>query len=286
MEARFQRQHELIKATGDAPITPGDIEEALSSAGVRQGETLMLHASLSRIGWIVGGVQTLIDSILSRLGPRGLLAMPAHSNDLSDPANWENPPVPETWVRVIRDHMPPYDPGRSPALRLGMAAEYFRSLPGVVRSAHPHYSLAALGPEAEDLTANHALDFSMSDSSPYGRLYAKNSRILLFGVGYENCTLLHVAEYLAHWPGKQEEAYRAPVERRGGKTVWKEYRDFNFDTDDFPEIGKAFEAAHPQAFARVKLGLGEFLLIESRMLVDFAVTWMESHRRDEGNPSG
>jgi aminoglycoside 3-N-acetyltransferase len=279
MEERYRKEHELILATGHRPVTPPDIRRALATLGLTPGETLMLHVSLSRVGWIVGGARTVLETLTDHLGPQGLLAMPAHSVALSDPAGWENPPVPESWVPVIRDYMPPYDPDWSSARRLGETVELFRRLPGTLRSAHPHFSLAARGAGAEALTANHAIDHAMGGKSPYGRLYEADASILLFGVGFDNCTLLHLTEYRAEWPGKAEETARAPVRRQGEHTVWQEYRDIPFDADDFSQIGRAFEEQKPGELRRTPLGIGELMLVKTRTLVDFAVGWMEANRR-------
>ena len=71
-----------------AVMTRDDILRDLRQLGVSDGDMLMVHASMKAIGFVVGGVRTLLDSIVEAVGPRGTLAMPAFSGSLTDPATW------------------------------------------------------------------------------------------------------------------------------------------------------------------------------------------------------
>ncbi len=279
MDERYQSEYELIQKTGERPLTPADLRETFTSLNVGPGSRIILHASLKRVGWIVGGARTVLETLMELIGPSGLLAMPSHSAEIGDPNDWENPPVPESWIPVIMETMPPYDPRWSAASRLGVVAELFRTLPGVYRSSHPQLSLAAWGRGAQELVSKHPLDFGTGDNSPYGGLYALNARILLFGVDFSNCSMLHLAEYRASWPGKELEESKIPVSRDGNRTQWGVMKDYSYDDDDFAAIGRAYEEGGGKGFARGNLGFGQVLAADSRPLVDFAVEWMGSHRR-------
>ena len=63
--------------------------------------------------------------------------MPMHSSDLSDPADWHNPPVPDLWWEVIRDTMPAFDPDLTPTCGMGIIPDTFPKQQGVLRSFHP-----------------------------------------------------------------------------------------------------------------------------------------------------
>lgn len=82
--------------------------------GVCTGDILLVHSSMSSIGWVCGGSQAVIESLLKSVGETGTLVMPAHSSDLSDPSVWENPPVPKTWISIIKETMPPFEVDKTP----------------------------------------------------------------------------------------------------------------------------------------------------------------------------
>ena len=120
-----------------------------------------------------------------------------------DPSEWQHPPVPEAWWQTIRDHTPGYNPLTTPSRGLGVVPELLRTWPGARRSAHPAFSLAAVGPQAEYLTEGHALEEDSGDRSPLGKLYELDGHVLLLGVDHWSNTSLHLAEFRADYPGKR-----------------------------------------------------------------------------------
>jgi aminoglycoside 3-N-acetyltransferase len=265
---------DVIAAT-PRPHTTESLARDFRAAGLGAGDHVMVHVALSRIGWIAGGAGALIAALQDVVTPDGTLLMPAHTGNNSDPALWQNPPVPADWVQTIRDHMPPFDPARTPTYALGTVAELFRTLPGVLRSTHPHVSCASWGRLADVLTRDHPLEQGEGPLSPIGRLYDCDGRVLLIGVGHDSNTSLHLAEYLADYPGKSTQTQGAAV-MQDGQRQWVTYQTLEVDTDDFPVVGAAFEAS--AGLTPGKLGNAELRLMRQRPLVDFATTWMTTHR--------
>src|SRR5512146_2871888 len=87
------------------PRTRESLAHDFRTLGVEPGMVVIVHSSLSAIGWVCGGAVAVIQALLDVLTPLGTLVMPAHSGELSDPAQWHHPPVPESWWSVIRETM-------------------------------------------------------------------------------------------------------------------------------------------------------------------------------------
>ena len=259
------------------PVTHDHLVTDLRRLGVEAGMILLVHASLSRLGWVVGGTQTVTEALLETLGPSGTLMMPAHSADWSEPSHWRHPPVPpETWD-LVRDTMPAWDAERSRTRAMGAIAEAFRRWPGVQRSRHPQTSFTALGPAGQALLEGHQPGDAFGDTSPLGRLYDLDGHVLLLGVGHGNNSSLHLAECRSDWPGKTWHEEGAAM-RVDGERRWQRFTELKFDDDDFGELGDAYEQT--ERGVRVgTVGSAESRLFRQRPLVDWAVTWLTDHRR-------
>ena len=96
------------------------LTEELRSLGVRPGGILLVHTALSRVGTSPG---ELIEALLAVLGDSGTLVMPSMADD---------------------DDVP-FDRTSMPCRAVGLVADTFRRMPGVLRSDNPH-AFAALGP--------------------------------------------------------------------------------------------------------------------------------------------
>src|SRR5690349_11757278 len=133
----------LPAETTEFPATVSSLAADLAALGVAPGMTLVVHSSLKSLGWVNGGPVAVILGLEQALGPEGTLVMPTHSSDLSDPANWVAPPIPESWWETVRATMPAYDPDLTPTSYMGAIPEAFRKQDGTLRSAHPAASFAA-----------------------------------------------------------------------------------------------------------------------------------------------
>lgn len=264
-----------VVASTARPLTGADVRVALASAGVRSGELIIVHTSLSRLGWIVGGAQTVVHALVEVVGPTGTIVMPAHTG-VSDPARWENPPVPEDWWPIIREQWPAFDASLTPTRAMGAVTECFRRLPDVLHSGHPAVPVVARGPLAATITHAHPLEQSLGDESPMGRLYDLDARIVLLGVDHANNTSLHLCEHRADWPTKTSRADGAPL-FVDGQRRWVEYVDLDHRSDDFATLGTAFVASGG-AEQQAALGNGAIRTCSMREIVDFGTVWIAASR--------
>lgn len=253
-----------------------DIVKALKKAGVSNGCTIMVHTSLSSLGYVCGGAQTVIEALLEAVGEDGTIMMPAQSWKNLDPeagVHWEEP---KEWWQLIRDNLPAYNKDITPTNTMGAVAEMFRRWPGALRSDHPARSVAALGKHAQYLTKNHDLSNIFGDGSPLGKLYELDGYVLLIGVGYDKNTSIHLADARAEYPGKHLSTEHSAV-MVNGKREWVSYQTLYVDGEDFDRIGAEFEAK--KNVAKVPLGNNRICLMRQRELVDFAVEWIENNRK-------
>jgi aminoglycoside 3-N-acetyltransferase len=172
--------------------------------------------------------------------------------------------------------MPAFDAALTPTFRMGVIPETFRKQTGVLRSNHPDASFAAWGKHARKITNDHALFPLFGARSPLGRVYQLDGWVLLLGVGHDRNSSLHVAEQRARIPHKKA-PYGAPM-MVDGVRQWVTWEDIDWDDSDFNQLGADF--ARETGLQRAgKIANADALLVPQRPLIDYAIPWLEEHRR-------
>jgi aminoglycoside 3-N-acetyltransferase len=164
------------------PVDLDAILLGLNGIGLRPGNHVLVHSSLSSLGQVEGGAQTVVEALLRAVGPSGTVLVPTLTGTEAD--------GPE------RDLV--FDLSETPCWT-GAVAEAARRRPEAIRSAHPTHSVAAIGAAADRLTADHELCITpCGTGSPYAKLAADpDAVILLLGCNHEANTTLHHVEELA-----------------------------------------------------------------------------------------
>ncbi|MEN3746462.1 aminoglycoside 3-N-acetyltransferase [Sphingomonas sp. HF-S3] len=259
-------------------LTAAGLAADLERLGVVAGDMVMVHAAMGRVGDLIGGPDTLIDALLSVVGSAGTLIgytdWNARYEDLLD----ADGRVPDAW----RPHIPPFDPLSSRAIRHnGTLQEFLRTRPGARRSASPGPSVTAIGARADDVTADHPIDYGYGPGSPLAKLVAAGGKVAMIGAPLDTMTLLHHAEHLAAIPGKRIRRYEVPF-ATPGVTEWRMVEEFDtgdpvvdgLDEDYFATIVEAFLASGQGA--RGMVGRAPSVLVDAAAITEFAVRWLEA----------
>jgi aminoglycoside 3-N-acetyltransferase len=182
----FKSRKRTAARRQSAPLTLERLTADLVNGGVKPGDHLMIHASLSQIGNVDGGAQTVIQSLINVVTPEGTIIMPCYNSA-------------ESYLKDLKVGSL-LDLRASPSLT-GKITETFRVWPGVLRSSHPFSSACAWGKSAEYVTSGHAADPHVCHAgSPVGRLVELKGQVL--GIGIRIAEGLGVAHYLEDtWAG-------------------------------------------------------------------------------------
>lgn len=249
-----------------------DIVKHLRALGLQAGDCVEVHSAMSKLGWVCGAEQAVVEALLEAVGQEGTLAMPSQAGANSDPSKWENPPVPEHWWPVIRDNMPAFDADKTPARNMGRVAELFRTWPGSMRSYHPMAAYTANGRLAQQIVQTHTLDNSLGEQSPTRTLYDLDARVLLLGVDYDRCTVMHLGEYRA---GVRKRETQGAAVYQDGKRVWKQYQDYELDSESFIGAGRLLEERG--LVTQGKIGDADAKLFSVRDAVDITAEYLRCH---------
>ncbi len=230
-------EFDIIKKT-KFPNTIHTIKRDLRKMGLKEGDIVLVHSSMSRIGWVCGDELTVVQALLEVVGEEGTIVMPAHTGGNTNPDDWSHPPVPDTWREPIRLTMPSFDVKNTPTRGMGKIAECFRNYEGTVRSNHPQVSFCANGKYKNEIVEKHDLSYALGMNTPLGKLYELNAKVLLLGVGYSNCTCMHVAETLVNKPNMIKNGASINI---NGERQWVWFDDIDYNSDCFDEIGLLYE---------------------------------------------
>jgi aminoglycoside 3-N-acetyltransferase len=172
------------------PHTIASLARDLLALGVTPGDLLFIHSSFKSMGPVEGGAGTVVGALEEAVGPKGLILMPSFNLV-------EGPRRAETWEIET-----------TPST-VGWLTEYFRRMPGTVRSDHYSHSVAARGQGAEEFVSGHCRQEGLRspwDLEPWGRTYGRHSpmyrayeaggKLLMLGVDYTSSTYVHLVEVL------------------------------------------------------------------------------------------
>jgi aminoglycoside 3-N-acetyltransferase len=237
-------------------LTQPELQADLERFGIAAGDLVMVHASLRKVGPIVGGAATLIATLDSLVGSGAVLMNVGPRDDVPfDPL------------------LTPTDPDN------GVLAELFRTTPGTIVTDNPQGRFAARGPRAAEVLRDAPWNDYYGPGSPLEHLYELNGKVLRLGADPGTVTLLHYAEYLVPLAGKRRVRRDCFVATPDGPRVRSvECLDDADGIVDYPgedyfaDILIAYLATGRARQGRV--GNAQSELLDARDYVDFGVQWM------------
>lgn len=209
-------------------VTEQDIVDALTAAGLRAGDAVIVHSDITAIGATEAGwdreavLELYLRAFRRVLGDDGTLCVCTSFEDYGrygTPFVWEESPS-----------------------RLGAFSEFIRTRPGAVRSLHPIVSVTSLGGRAFDISGGPHFD-GFGHASPWGRLHYMDAMVMTLGMlqyPEMGLTFIHYIEQLHGVPYQYNKVYAAPVIKDGRPvsgpfTMSVRYLDYGitYDTNKF-----------------------------------------------------
>lgn len=243
-------------------IHKNDIINTLHEIGVKKGSLIFMHSSLSDMGHVPGGADTIINALLETIGPKGTLIMPAFASS----SRIQSPVIHDGLNK--EPHIAfPYDPNKSSSGD-GKISDVFWRRKGVLRSRQPTHSIAAYGYLAEYMVEGH--DETKSPNymgGPWSKILQNDGVFLFWGVDFNCMTFLHAMEDWLNMPYVTT-AKAAIIKNR--KVVEVEVIKYVPGHRDFYKGGaaKIFKELHKEKLKikSKRIGLGEIKLIKAKEL--------------------
>jgi aminoglycoside 3-N-acetyltransferase len=269
-----QKRQDALEQQG-LIFTKQHLKQDFMNAGIKAGDVVMVHSSLSKMGFLEDGANTFIAALNEIINATGTIAMP------SFPGMGFNSDYLKSNVL--------FDVLKTPS-RMGAITETFRQLPSVKRSWHPTEPVCALGKEADYLTnAHHLKDTPYHHQSPFFRLCELDAKILLVGVDLNSLTNLHTSEDAIpdfQYPVYLKEKIRTKINHAGGEfdyftychdPAWSKKRKCNELLPHFKSAGFLRE---------VKIGKALTYVIEAKAMHNWMVENYKSKNITMYTPNG
>lgn len=239
-----------------AHITKDDIVAGLRKLGLKQGDSVGVHSSLSSFGYVEGGADAVVDALLEAVGKDGTVVVPAYSNNTeSVPKTPEDIELGVTWKYRILPHDPKKD-----SCWTGAIPDTFWRREEAFRGPNPTHSLAAIGAKAEELCQG------------WNKLLDADGYILLLGVTLRCCSSMHLAEAKVQIPQRILDRITPPPELR------ERYRNelIGFGFGAYPDFGLMEEPSKKHGIMKItEIGEAKVKLLRMRELIDLYADYLK-----------
>jgi aminopeptidase-like protein/aminoglycoside N3'-acetyltransferase len=231
-----------------------DLAAALRGAGLAAGDTVFLHLDLDRLGDLEGAdpaerSRIVHETVREVLGADGTLLVPTYTFSFCRYEPFDVQRTPTTGG--------PWSPTAA-------FLEYFRGLPGTVRSTDPIHSVAGQGPRATELLGNVAAT-CFGPGSVFDRLVRTGAKVCMLGLPLEEATVRHHSEELAQVPFRYKKLFTGRIADGGvtRKRGWI-YNVRIMADNGYPDGRRLERLARQEGVCRAAaLGGGEVLAVDA-----------------------
>ncbi len=182
-----------------------DLVDGLKLTGLRPGDIVFFQVSHLKLGAVECGssvkevCELLFSAMRDVIGPEGTMLLPAFSFSFPENEDFDSqatPSIQGEWSSSLE------------------FLEYFRSLPGVVRSADPIFSVAGLGPMAEKLLTRLP-NTSYGKDCLHERLMKAGGKICGLGAGLAEAPFVHYVEETMGVPFRYKKLFTGRIAQNG-----------------------------------------------------------------------
>jgi aminoglycoside 3-N-acetyltransferase len=185
-------------------------------AGIRSGDLVLIHSSLRRTvrrcvqGGMSGAVTDILTSFREAVGDTGTLVFPLFNFQFTEGVAFD--------IRTTPSQM-------------GVLTETARQLDGAVRTGHPIYSFAVIGPLAGEFASIDNYSGYGADS-PFAKLRGLGGRIAILDLpDQHSMTFYHHVEEMKNVPYRFHKRFAGDYTDSSGVTSRREYGLFVRDLD-------------------------------------------------------
>ena len=215
-----------------------ELIEKFKQLGLCNGMTVEVIGSIQDMGFIAGGVQTVVDALIETVGYNGTILMPFNCVGNTEPSTWINPIVQPELVKEIRTKLPPFNPKESETLSNSSIVDNLRRRDGILISYHPNRAYVAWGKYSKLLCNSQPLNFAYSYNSPANKLNDLKGYTLLLGVDYDQATSLLFAQY---FNDLAPIGINCAMMDNQGKHEYNKFLDIEFDNTISMKAGNVLE---------------------------------------------
>lgn len=251
-----QAENNPIKISSKTSYGRTDLVNGLKQTGLCRGDIVFFQISHINLGSLeCGGFELKANELLCSamrevIGSEGTLLLPTYSLAFYRNADFDvktTPSIEGAWSSSLE------------------FLEYFRHLPEVVRSADPIFSVAGLGPQAEQLLTQLP-NTSYGNDCLYERLLKAGAKISGIGVGLAEASFIHYVEESLGVPFRYKKLFTGRIAQNGklAKQGWILSVPIQA-ANGRPNGSYVEQVARSEGRCRVaQVGLGELVTIDCR----------------------